>query len=223
MCRDHTWGGWCTATDARTLGLTATGPMTEVRDGAFLQRCGRRGRHGGGAGPADGAGRGWSDGSRSDVRDERESCSRAWGSTAERAGSLSGAVLMDVRTERHTCFDRVVLDLRGSGTGYRVSYVDSVSAQGSGKAVPLRGGAYLQVDLLHPAYDASGRATYAPADRQELATVAGYRTLRQLAWGGSVEGQTRVGVGVRARLPFRVLVLTTSTGSEVVLDVAHRW
>jgi len=151
------------------------------------------------------------------------SCSTAWGSTAERAGRMSGAALTGVRTGRHACFDRVVLDLRGSGTGYRVSYVDSVTAQGSGKVVPLRGGAFLQVDLLHPAYDSQGRPTYDPADRRELAPVAGYSTLRQLAWGGSAEGQSTVGVGVRARLPFRVTVLETATGAKVVLDVAHRW
>jgi len=40
---------------------------------------------------------------------------------------------------------------------------------------------------------------------------------------GSSEGQTTVGVGVRARLPFRAVVLETATGSKLVVDVAHRW
>ena len=54
--------------------------------------------------------------------------------------------------------------------------------------------------------------------------MSGYRTLRQVAWAGSFEGQTSLGVGVRARLPFRVTVLDgPGTGSRVVLDVAHRW
>ncbi len=149
--------------------------------------------------------------------------STAWGSLPEAAGTLSPAQLTNVRAGQHACFDRVVFDLRGSGAGYSVRYVSAVHAQGSGDVVPLRGGAYLQVDLLNPAYDEQGRATYSPSNPRELVPVSGYRTLRQLAWGGSYESETTVGVGVRARLPFRTFVLPTSTGSKVVLDVAHRW
>jgi hypothetical protein len=43
-------------------------------------------------------------------------------------------------------------------------------------------------------------------------------------FGGSFEGYATIGVGVRARLPFRV---TTSAGSghrsRIVLEVAHGW
>ncbi|EWC59406.1 hypothetical protein UO65_5352 [Actinokineospora spheciospongiae] len=42
---------------------------------------------------------------------------------------------------------------------------------------------------------------------------------RQLAWAGSWEGTTDLGLGVRARLPFRVFTLP----GHVVVDVAHRW
>jgi len=82
--------------------------------------------------------------------------------------------------------------------------------------VPLRGGAYLQVVVLAPAY-------WAPANRGEVVDVTGYRTLRQVAWANSFEGQTTIGVGVRARLPFRVFTLDGPNGSRVVLDVAHQW
>ena len=37
--------------------------------------------------------------------------------------------------------------------------------------------------------------------RLPMPNVAGYRTFRQVAWAGSFEGQTTVGLGVRARLP----------------------
>jgi hypothetical protein len=54
--------------------------------------------------------------------------------------------------------------------------------------------------------------------------VRGYPTFRHLAWAGSFEGQTTLGLGVRARLPFRVALLAgPGGGSRVVLDVAHRW
>jgi len=44
------------------------------------------------------------------------------------------------------------------------------------------------------------------------------------AYAGSFEATTTVGLGVRARLPFRVFVLAgPATGSRLVIDVAHRW
>jgi hypothetical protein len=54
--------------------------------------------------------------------------------------------------------------------------------------------------------------------------VAGFSTFRQVAYGGSYEGYTTIGLGVRARLPFRVFVLSgPGTGARLVIDVAHRW
>jgi hypothetical protein len=54
--------------------------------------------------------------------------------------------------------------------------------------------------------------------------VTGYSTFRQVAWAGTFEGQTTVGLGVRARLPFRVFTLAgPGSGSRLVIDVAHRW
>ena len=62
----------------------------------------------------------------------------------------------DVRAGRHACFDRLVVDLGGQDVrfgSYDVRYVPLVHADGSGAAVPLRGGADLQVVLRAPAYD----------------------------------------------------------------------
>ena len=45
-----------------------------------------------------------------------------------------------------------------------------------------------------------------------------------MTWAGSFEGRTSLGLGVRARLPFRVFSLAgPGDGSRVVIDVAHRW
>jgi hypothetical protein len=70
-----------------------------------------------------------------------------------------------------------------------------------------------------PANDVAGRPTYRYANARELVNVAGYRTFRQVAWAGSFEGYTTAGLGVRARLPFRVFTLP----GRLVVDVAHRW
>jgi hypothetical protein len=101
--------------------------------------------------------------------------------------------------------------------------VDRVRQEGSGFAVPLRGGARLQVTVVAPAYD-NYRQTYRPANRSELVNVAGFQTFRQIAWAGSFEGQSTIGLGVRARLPYRVFVVQgPGAGSRFVIDVAHRW
>jgi hypothetical protein len=75
-----------------------------------------------------------------------------------------------------------------------------------------------------PSYDDAGRSSRNPANHDELTNVRGYETFRQVADAGSFEGQTRIGLGVRAHLRFRVFSLTgRGSISHVVVDVAHRW
>ena len=135
-------------------------------------------------------------------------CSVTWGSQAKTSTTNLYGTVGAVRAGRHECFDRLVLDNSRGGLGYHVSYVKQVTQDGSGFAVPLRGGAFLQVvDRAH-----------APR-RLAMPSVAGYRTFRQVAWAGSFESQTTIGLGVRARLPFRVF----RTTNHLVVDVAHTW
>lgn len=151
-------------------------------------------------------------------------CGITWGSLAKTAGTGSSATVSNVRAGQHACFDRMVIDITGHATGYTVKYVSSVTSPGSGFTVPLRGGAYLQVTVADPAYNASGNATYRPANRNELVNTSGYATFRQLAMAGSFEGSTTLGLGVRARLPFQVFLLDgPGNSTRVIVDVAHRW
>ena len=153
------------------------------------------------------------------------SCATRWGSLPEQSSPMTAADVVGVRAGQHPCFDRLVVDLGPGGLpGHSVSYVLQISRDGSGEVVPTRGGAALQVVVRAAAYDDSGRATYLPAAPTEVVPVAGYRTFRQVVWGASFEGETTIGIGVRARLPFRVLVLPgPGAGSRLVVDVAHRW
>jgi hypothetical protein len=90
--------------------------------------------------------------------------------------------------------------------------------------VPLRGGAKLLVIVKAPAYDVNGNDTYKPANEKELCDVAGYRTFRQVAWAGTFEGQTTIGLGLRARLPMRAFVLNgPGARHRLIVDVAHHW
>jgi hypothetical protein len=150
-------------------------------------------------------------------------CGITWGSVAK-AGPTTlpnpGATAAAVRAGRHDCYDRLVLDVHGVrslGT-WRARYVPSVTADPSGRPVSLRGGAFLQISV---------GAGQGYRSSSELARVAGFTTFRQVASAGSFEGVTSIGLGVRARLPFRVLTATGIPGSadgvRVVVDVAHAW
>ncbi|HET9381481.1 MAG TPA: hypothetical protein VFP69_11700 [Streptomyces sp.] len=150
-------------------------------------------------------------------------CATGWGSLPKSASSGSSAPLTDVRAGRHDCFDRMVVEVPGTGKGlgHRVRYVDRVVQDGSGRAVAVRGGAVLEVRVAAPAHDDAGQPSYPAVAGGPLPGVnlAGYRTFRDARFVGSFEGETQIGLGVRARLPFRVLTLT----DRVVVDVAHGW
>jgi hypothetical protein len=145
-------------------------------------------------------------------------CGIYWGSLPKRAASLSTGRVQDVRSGRHTCFDRVVFDIApGHGrVGYSVRYVTRVTAPGSGLPVSVNGGARLQITVNAPAtrrVPSSGVVNY-----------WNWSTFRQLKWVGSFEGYTDFGLGVRARLPMRAFVLQDSDGGQrLVVDVAHHW
>lgn len=151
-------------------------------------------------------------------------CGIVWGSLAKSSPALTQAPVVNVRTGQQPCFDRLVVDLNGTVAGYSIRYVPQVLQDGSGLPVELRGNAFLQVTVNAPAYNSSGSATYNPSNKKELTDVAGYKTFRQLAYAGSFEGYTSLGLGVRARLPFRVFTLAgPGVGSRLVIDVAHMW
>lgn len=143
-------------------------------------------------------------------------CGITWGSLAKTSAARTSAPIVNVRAGQHPCYDRLVLDISGMHAGYRVGYVSQVFRQGSGAVVPLRGGAYLNITVLAP--------SFTPANQTNIANVAGYRTLRQVSYAGSFENVTTIGLGVRARLPFRAFTLEGPGGmSRLVIDVGHLW
>jgi len=154
-----------------------------------------------------------------------------WGSLSKAAAAAGPTeTIFNVRTGAHACYDRLVVDINGSGpVGYDIRYVDNVFTEGRGDVVALAGGAKIQIVVHAPNYDINtGVITYTPIDQaqsHQLTNLAGYRTFRQVAFGGSFEGQTTFGLGVRARLPMRAFVLSgPGTGQQrLVLDIAHQW
>ena len=146
-------------------------------------------------------------------------CSTRWGSLPEADPGMGEGDLRGVRSGRHACYDRLVLDVAGEVGGWQARYAP-VFQEGSGHPVPLRGAGDLEI-IVGVEVDHQQPFAY---PGQEIRDVTGYRTFRQVSFAGSFEGQSTLGLGVRARLPFRVFVLDgPGTGSRVVVDVAHTW
>jgi hypothetical protein len=153
-------------------------------------------------------------------------CGVTWGSLPRTSNDTGNRPLTNVRTGRHDCYDRMVLDIRGdlpaAPTGYQVRYVDKLYQDGSGNLIKIGGGAILEIVATAPSYDSeTHQPTYAGRGGKPLPGVdlTGYKTFRDTRFGASYEGTTQLGLGVRARLPFRVLQL----GDRLVIDVAHTW
>lgn len=147
------------------------------------------------------------------------SCDLHWGSTPRHAGAMVQAKVRHVRAGQHACFDRLVIDIgQGARPGYRVRYVHRIISDASGRVIKVAGKAKLLINVLAPA------AAPFPASSHHLVNVRGFSAFRQVAGAGSFEGVTSVGVGLRARLPFRVLELRDpGHRTRLVVDVAHHW
>jgi hypothetical protein len=158
-------------------------------------------------------------------------CGIRWGSLPEQDAHHTTAKITNLRAGRHACFDRLVVDLgrRELGwpgpdaNGYQVRYVSQFTSDPSGRPIALAG-VDLSIVVHARAVDDYGRPTYRPADPRHAVNVTGFSTFRQVVFDGTFEGQTQIGLGVRARLPFRVFSLAgPGAGSRLVIDVAHRW
>ncbi|MEU8836542.1 hypothetical protein [Streptomyces sp900116325] len=152
-------------------------------------------------------------------------CPTGWGSLPKTAADTSVGSLTDIRTGEHDCYDRMVFDVPTAGIepiGYTVRYVGAFYQDPSGMRIPISGGAIIEIRVSAPAYDPETHtATYPGRGGRVLPGVdlTGYRTFREAKFGASFEGVTQVGLGVRARLPFRVSQLS----NRLVVDVAHTW
>lgn len=153
-------------------------------------------------------------------------CETGWGSTEKHVTPTDDykPPLTDIRTGQHECFDRMVLDFKGGSAagalGYRVRYVDKLTTPGSGE-IPVSGGAILQISV-GPNHDPStGSESYPGQHGQPLpgVDITGYKTFKDTRYVDALEDDVLVGVGVRARLPFRV----TQSGDHLIVDVAHSW
>ena len=151
---------------------------------------------------------------------QRHACSTHWGTNPKHRGSASTTVatrVRDVRAGRHMCFDRLVIDLSGGKRApFSARYVRHIVAAGSGRILHVRGHARILITVRGPA------GAHFAANAVNLADVSGFTTFRQVRGAGSFERVTSIGLGVRAKLPFRVFELGDSrAGWRIVIDLAH--
>jgi hypothetical protein len=145
-------------------------------------------------------------------------CATHWGTGPKHKDQMVQTRVREVRAGKHACFDRLVIELgAGRAPGYHVRYVKAFHAQGSGQRVPTSGHAKLLVNVEAPA------AASFNASSRHLVSVAGFTEFRQVAGLGSFEGITSIGVGLKAKEPFRVFEFKSASHKFVlVIDVAHK-
>lgn len=137
-------------------------------------------------------------------------------SAPQRFTGAGGGTVIGVRVARHPAYDRVVFNLDGRLPAWSVRYVPRLTENASGRPVQLSGPAVLQVTLQGAsAHDEYGASTL----RTASTLTPKFPTLRQVRPAGDFESFVNFGLGLRDRVAFRVLGLTSPT--RVVVDVAH--
>jgi hypothetical protein len=120
----------------------------------------------------------------------------------------------NIRYATHPNFDRVVIDISGRLPGYRTGYTRHHTYDGSGEAVPIRGGLWI---ALHPAYAHrnDGTSTYVGP----RIARPGFRTLKAVAFTGDFEGYVSFAFGLADHAPYRIIRLHDP--QRIVIDFRH--
>lgn len=136
------------------------------------------------------------------------------------ADASAGAFLSPVsmRFGVHDGYDRIVLDLEGTGQpGWLSQYVDVPRAEGSGEPVALAGAATLQATVKGVVYPTEvGAKEYAGPQRFQPMSAG---VVEEVVYGSIFEGQAEVYIGLSSKQPFRVFLLENPT--RIVIDIYH--
>jgi len=136
------------------------------------------------------------------------------------ADASAGALLspVNLRFGVQEGFDRVVLDLEGTGQpGWFSRYVDEPTADGSGAPVELAGEAYLQTAVKGVIYPTEAGAKEFVGPQRFQPDSAG--VVEEVVYGSVFEGQVDVFIGLSSKQPFRVFLLENPT--RIVIDIYH--
>lgn len=118
----------------------------------------------------------------------------------------------------HGDFDRLVIDLSGSGRpGWTAEYTETPIQQGSGREVDLAGNAALAIQIDGVMLPTEEGAE--PWEGPEELSPRSAGVVEQVIHGPLFEGTQQIFVGLTSAEPFRVFALEDPT--RVVIDVQH--
>ncbi len=146
-----------------------------------------------------------------------------WGTNIKANNSHSNTEMTGVTAVSWNCYDRIAINIGETAVHYNVNYVENVTTVGKGDNLSLGGGAKLRISIQAGAYSTATddwQTVYPATVGQTLpgVDVNGYSVLRDVKWGGSFESNSTIGVGVKEKLPFRVV----TEGNQVYVDIAHK-
>ena len=122
-------------------------------------------------------------------------------------------VVTGIRVGSHQRFDRVVLDLGGSGSpGWYVTYVPTPMQATVGRPLDVRGSAFLNINVDGTVYPFEAGVDTVPVD-----TSGASGNVVDVVNAGTYEGRSQVVVGLRSAKPYSVQVLENPT--RLVVDI----
>jgi len=121
-------------------------------------------------------------------------------------------------------FQRISFYFRGAFPEYNLDYVPSLTAEGSGAAIPLEGNAVLQVGFVSAqTHDNAGASTVTTTPENPI----GFHNLRSYGFAGDYEGYVTYGLGIQVApdsdqvLQIRAGELTKPDGEGGFYYVVH--
>ncbi|MFD0121233.1 hypothetical protein ACFWB2_37870 [Streptomyces virginiae] len=125
-------------------------------------------------------------------------------------------LVVNARWAGHPTYDRIVIDLQGSGSAVTVTPVPQLVYDGSGKPVPLPGKYFLEI-RLHPAaaHNDAGQNVYQGPKLQKI----NLSKLKGIALTGDYEGYVTFGAAFDTLPYYRAFPLHSP--ERFVVDIAH--
>ncbi|MFF4263167.1 hypothetical protein ACFY7Y_06865 [Streptomyces virginiae] len=136
--------------------------------------------------------------------------------TAKAQAQTRTPLVVNARWAGHPTYDRIVIDLQGSGSAVTVTPVPQLVYDGSGKPVPLPGKYFLEI-RLHPAaaHNDAGQNVYQGPKLQKI----NLSKLKGIALTGDYEGYVTFGAAFDTLPYYRAFPLHSP--ERFVVDIAH--
>lgn len=137
------------------------------------------------------------------------------GSQSQDAASGTALAVTDMRVAHHDGYDRVVLELQGSGEpGWIMRWQDTAQSAGSGDVVPLEGSKVLVVAVTGIKYPEPGDPSAVYNQRRQPSDTT---VVKEVVLESPFEGEMLAFIGATGEVPYRVTSLTNPI--RLVIDI----